>query len=76
MLNRFSTFRVSTLCRSPTSTVKTGVSNLEGMAARFHELLLLRRQYSYGIIAIRPRKIVELKERQWYLRDSGFVGFA
>jgi ASC-1-like (ASCH) protein len=67
---------VSTLCRSPTSTVKTGVSNLEGMVARLHELLLPRRQYSYGIIAIRPRKIVELKEKQWYLRDSGFVGFA
>jgi hypothetical protein len=46
------------------------------MTARLHELLLLRRQYSCGYIAIRPRKIVELEGRQCYLRDSGFVGFA
>jgi hypothetical protein len=31
MLNRFSTLRVSTLCIRPTSTVKTGVSNVAGM---------------------------------------------
>jgi hypothetical protein len=31
MLNRFSTLRVSTLCMSPTSTVRTGASNREGM---------------------------------------------
>lgn len=31
MLKRFSTFLVSTLCIRPTSTVKTGASNREGM---------------------------------------------
>jgi hypothetical protein len=31
MLNRFSTLRVSTLCIKPTSTVRTGASNLDGM---------------------------------------------
>lgn len=34
MLKRFSTLRVSTLWMSPTSTVSTGASNLEGMLAR------------------------------------------
>lgn len=33
MLNRFSTFLVSTLCMRPTSTVRTGASSLEGMVA-------------------------------------------
>jgi hypothetical protein len=44
MLKRFSTFRVSTLWIRPTSTVKTGAFNLEGMvleSARSHELWLL-----------------------------------
>lgn len=31
MLKRFSTLRVSTWCIRPTSTVKTGASNREGM---------------------------------------------
>ena len=34
MLKRFSTFLVSTLCIRPTSTVKTGASNREGMVPR------------------------------------------
>jgi hypothetical protein len=44
MLKRFSTLRVSTLWIRPTSTVKTGAFNLEGMvflSARSHELRLL-----------------------------------
>ena len=42
MLKRFSTLRVSTLCISPTSTVRTGAPSTEGMFA----VLLDRTSYS------------------------------